>query len=164
MEDNPKIIETNDKYVLDEQGNPVPERDLLKWAAWMEDDKHRRLLKTDLGPLGWVSTIFLGMDHDFLSMLREEQPELSDEQPHWPILWETVVFGGPYDDEQRRYRSKEDAIEGHAELVAMCKLAGKKGRIFYWWFVEWLKYGEIWFLFLKREAQKGIKRLQNSKG
>ena len=102
MEDNPKIIETNDKYVLDEQGNPVPERDLLKWAAWIADDQHRRLLKTDLGPLGVVSTIFLGLDHDFPSIIFEETLALSDELPHWPILWESMVFGGPYDDEQRR--------------------------------------------------------------
>ena len=152
MEDWPVKIGTNDKYILDEQGNPVSERDLLVWAAWIEDEKHRRLLITNLGPLGCVSTIFLGIDHDFLSILNEEQ---------WrrPILWETMVFGGPYDQEQRRYRSQEDALNGHAELVAMCKQAGKNGRYIYWCFVWLAKYGEIWFLLLKRIARECIKRL-----
>jgi hypothetical protein len=158
MADNPKKIEASDlswigQYILDDQGNPVPERDLLKWATWMEDSEHCHFLKTDLGPLGWISTIFLGVDHDFFS--------LNEEQTHCPILWETMVFGGPYDQEQRRYRSREDALQGHAELVAMCRQAGKNGRIFYWWFVEWLKYGEILFGFLMRKVWKSVRRSKN---
>lgn len=152
MVDNPLKFDTKDKYILDEQGNPVPETDLLVWAAWMEDVKHRHLLKTDLGPLGWVSTIFLGLDHDFLSLFYEKQP-------HHPVLWETMVFGGPHDQEQRRYISQKEAFEGHAELVAMCKQAGKNGRYIYWRFVWLAKYGEIWFLLLKRMTRKCIERL-----
>lgn len=33
------------KYILDDEGNPVSEYDLMKWARWIEDKKNRRVEK-----------------------------------------------------------------------------------------------------------------------
>ena len=52
----------------------------------------------------YVSTVFLGLDHNFMGV-----------GP--PLLWESLVFGGEYDGEMRRYTSKEEALRGHKELV-----------------------------------------------
>lgn len=64
-------------YVLDERGEPQRCEDTLTWARWLESaDRH--VASTEVGRL-WVSTVFLGIDHNFF-----------DEGP--PILWETMVF------------------------------------------------------------------------
>jgi hypothetical protein len=115
------------QYMLDGQGNPVPERDLLTWARWMETGT-RVLKQTDLGIWGFVSTVFLALDHNFCLGLDAK-----------PVLWETMIFGGPYDQEQYRYSSREEALAGHEELVAKCMDARKSGKIFYWWLVVFAK-------------------------
>jgi hypothetical protein len=55
-----------------------------------------------------VSTVFLTMDHSFGG---------KD-----PILFETMVFGGQYDDYQWRYSTYEEAESGHQ---AACYLVNK---------------------------------------
>lgn len=60
-------------------------------------------LVTERGTVG-VSTVFLVLDHNH-----------SGVGP--PVLWETMVFGGPDDMAQRRYSSRDAALEGHAETV-----------------------------------------------
>jgi hypothetical protein len=35
-----------------------------------------------------------------------------------PIIFETMVFGGPLDQEQWRYATKEAALAGHDQAVA----------------------------------------------
>jgi len=42
-----------------------------------------------------------------------------------PILWETLVFGGPLDGEMDRYSSYDDAVRGHAAMLARVK-GGKR--------------------------------------
>lgn len=101
----------SDKYILDEEGNAVPEHDLLKWAAWFEDATNRVVAKDSFGKIK-VSTVFLGLDHSF------------DEGE--PILWETMVFGGELDQEMDRYGSLEDAKEGHKKMCELVKENGKK--------------------------------------
>lgn len=67
-------------YILDEHRQPVLEPDWQKWAVWFEHANDlRRVGLTEVGG-SRVSTIFLGLDHNF-----------SDSGP--PILWETMVFG-----------------------------------------------------------------------
>jgi hypothetical protein len=103
-----------DKFILDARGQPVPCGDLLTWAHWYETSAElRRVALDDLGELGRVSTIFLALDHSFSPM--------DDPLTYRPILWETMVFGGPHAYEMRRYMSREAAERGHAEMVKMIR-------------------------------------------
>lgn len=89
-----------DRYILNDAGEPVPEPDLYAWGKWY--DEHDRHVGADqFGPVR-VSTVFLGLDHKFSI----------DAGP--PVLWETMIFGGPHDQYQERYRSRTDALSGHA--------------------------------------------------
>jgi hypothetical protein len=79
----------------------------------MEGGHNRVLAQTEVGPL-LVSTVFLGVDHDFGG------------GP--PVLWETMIFNAPddhpLDGYQDRYTSREAAMEGHARAV----VAAREGR------------------------------------
>jgi hypothetical protein len=57
-----------------------------------------------------VSTVFLGLDHNF-SMVGP------------PLLFETMVFGGPLNGECRRYATWVEAEAGHREVVAQAQEA-----------------------------------------
>lgn len=109
-------------YILDADGAPQPEPSIVAWARWFEDADRRTIAKDEIAGL-LVSTIFLGIDHNW-----------SGVGP--PILWETMVFaplaesepdpiiGGEVarrfcDDRlQWRYSSADAAIAGHAKIVA----------------------------------------------
>ena len=96
-------------YILNEQGEPVVEPDTIKWAKWFEEIANRRVALKTIGNVS-VSTVFLGMDHNF-----------GDEG--LPVLWETLVGGGPLDEEMNRYTSKAAALAGHAAMVERVKNA-----------------------------------------
>jgi len=104
-------------YILNKDGNPVPERDALTWAKWYET-ADRQVALTPFA-WGWVSTIFLGLDHSFVFVF------MSDPLIYEPELWETMVFGGSLNEEMRHYRSREEALEGHREMVERCREAQK---------------------------------------
>lgn len=76
-------------------------------GALLRDANARRIghaaITTDRGRVV-VSTVFLALDHSFTHV-----------GP--PVLWETMTFGGPLDDETIRYSSAEAARAGHAEAV-----------------------------------------------
>jgi len=92
------------QYILNADGDPVPCDNILEWGKWMETaDRHVADDELDGGVR--VSTVFLGLDHAF------HGPP--------PILWETMVFGGPHDQYMDRYSSREAAIEGHKRVVQM---------------------------------------------
>ena len=96
-------------YIRDANGDPQKEPDTIAWAKWFEGgDDMRRVAWDESGP-SVVSTVFLGIDHAF-----HGGP---------PLLWETMVFGGPLDMEQQRYTSQEAALEGHREMVEAVKKA-----------------------------------------
>ena len=86
------------KYILDEQGEPHLENDLMKWARWLEKFDNR-LLANQTRSHSTVSTIFLGLEQG-----------VDDGKP---ILWETKVFGGKCDQECERDSSKKAALKGH---------------------------------------------------
>ena len=97
----------NDKYILDEKGNTIPEPDLLKWASWFEENRDKKRVKADNIGKARISTVFLGIDHSF--------------GEGKPILWETMIFGGEHDDYQKRYTSREEALEGHQKALDLVK-------------------------------------------
>ena len=111
-----------ENYILNEAGEPVAEPALIKWARWFQTGE-RQLAVDEIGDVR-VSTVFLGTDHQF------------GIGP--PLLWESMSFGVPElrkilgrerlirEDmgidfeslEQRRYSSRQDALRGHAQMVA----------------------------------------------
>lgn len=89
-------------YIL-EDGEPVAVLDVLEWARWIEAHPDQRFVgKTPLPGGGRVSTVFLGLNHQF------------GDGP--PILWESMVFGAD-DEVQERYETKAEAEAGHIRLV-----------------------------------------------
>jgi hypothetical protein len=99
----------SDKYILDGH-NAVPIDDLLEWGRWLQTAK-RTVAKDELPSGTRVSTVFLGLDynHGFGS----------------PRIFETMIFGGPLDQEQDRYATWEEAETGHAAMLARAKEAEK---------------------------------------
>lgn len=90
-------------YILDVEGKPQP-TDALTMGKWFaEDETNRRRLACDrIGELK-VSTVFLGLNHQW------------NDGP--PLLWETMVFGLSGDEEiMLRYTSKVDALDGHRQM------------------------------------------------
>jgi hypothetical protein len=101
------------KYILDANGTPIECDDLLMWAQWFETATNRRVAYNKI-PEGEISTVFLGLDHNF-----------GDKGP--PVLYETKVFGGILDGEQDRYSTVVEAKEGHLKMVERV-LASKNSR------------------------------------
>lgn len=99
-------------YRLDDEGEPVPVEDVYEWGEWFETSGAERVLIQERPrPNVFVSTVFLALDHGF--MFRDGEA---------PTLWETMIFGGPLDGFQRRYRSRLDALRGHAAAVGLVEL------------------------------------------
>lgn len=86
---------------------PVRCDDLLEWAEWEERalrDGSYVVAKTNVSSSVEVSTVFLGLDHQW------------GDGP--PILFETMIFGGPRNQTQWRYATWDEAVDGHAYAVA----------------------------------------------
>ncbi len=94
-----------DRYILNANGEPVPCPDLMKWGAWFGNGEGRIVAKTAAGG-SMVSTVFLGLDHNFCG----DGP---------PILWETMIFNGPHDGWQNRYASRQAAYDDHQRIVRL---------------------------------------------
>jgi hypothetical protein len=101
-----------DYWILNAAGEPEQIDDLLEWAQWYEKARRERshVIAQDRdeqegAPDVLVSTIFLALDHRHFG----EGP---------PILWETMILGGPLDGYQMRYCSREEALVGHAKACA----------------------------------------------
>lgn len=104
-----------DKYVLDGHAT-VPWDDLLAWGRWFET-ADRRVALTE-HELFRVSTVFLGLDHQF--------------GPGPPLLFETMAFerGSSSEIECRRYANWEDAELGHKAMVnRLLKTAREAGNV-----------------------------------
>src|SRR5262245_48085717 len=88
------------KYILDGK-NPVEVEDIFEWGRWMEIADRRVARQIING--GDISTVFLGLDHSF------------GQGP--PMLFETMIFGGEYDQEIERYSTWKEAEAGHRRWV-----------------------------------------------
>jgi hypothetical protein len=104
-------------YVLDEAGDPVPEPDPMKWAEWFGTAERHvdqvviRGESTGGEPVR-ISTVFLGLDHNFAP-------------GGAPILYETMVFGGDHDGFTKRYATRAEAWIGHRGCERMVRGAGE---------------------------------------
>ena len=95
-------------YILE---NDVPklEPDTVAWALWFQTAQ-RQVADDELPSGTRVSTVFLSIDHNFSG--RGE-----------PVLYETMIFGGPLDEEQWRYHTKDEALAGHAAALVAARQA-----------------------------------------
>lgn len=93
----------------------VPTSNLGEWAAFFHDIDQRRVARDFIeqpehDPVE-VSTVFLGTDMG------------SFDGP--PILFESMVFGGPLDGQCYRYCTWDEAVAGHKVLTDAAVLEGK---------------------------------------
>ena len=96
-----------DYYIL-EGRTPIPVADVREWGRWLEGQKGKRHVADMTLPSGVrVSTVFLGLDHSF------------GDGP--PMLFETLIFGGPSDGEMWRYSTWEEAETGHKVALALAE-------------------------------------------
>lgn len=93
-------------YWILKDRKPVQVNDVLEWGAWFGNIDNRRVAEDEVGSIR-VSTVFLGIDHQF------------GDGP--PLLFETMVFGGELEDECERYSTWQAAERGHAAMVARVK-------------------------------------------
>jgi hypothetical protein len=96
-------------YILDADHNAKP-AELMEWAKFFEDMSKRRVANDHIGDVR-VSTVFLGLDHSF------------GEGP--PLIFETLIFGGPLDQEMWRYSTWDEAVEGHQHAVDLVREQSK---------------------------------------
>ena len=97
------------KYILKGK-KPVREYDLMKWAIWFES-ADRQVDLTNIDSLDgsiMISTVFLGLDHNFSGQGA-------------PLLFETMIFGGPHNTEMVRTSSWKKAKAAHKYMVEVAK-------------------------------------------
>jgi hypothetical protein len=87
----------------DPDGNPMT---TLEWRKAFET-WDRTVRKTEVNGL-LVSTVWLGMDHNF-------------SQTGPPLIFETMVFGNDGEEYCERYATKTEAKKGHNDAVEWAK-------------------------------------------
>lgn len=90
------------KYILNALGEPQEVKDAVTWAQWFQT-ADRRLALTEVSPTTRVSTVFLGIDHQW------------GNGP--PLLWETMVFRDDRGEECVRTSTRQGAMIAHNEMV-----------------------------------------------
>jgi hypothetical protein len=100
-----RIHRWNSYYILKDR-LAVPVAGMMEWAQWAEThDRH--VASTKIGGC-WISTVFLGLDHNYSGT-------------GLPILFETMIFRGGKGEECWRCESWEQAEKQHAEAVALVR-------------------------------------------
>jgi hypothetical protein len=95
-------------YILDANNNVV-EANIKVWGRFFAS-RNRIVAQTEITDTVRVSTVFTGIDHRF-----------GGRGP--PLLFETMIFGGPLDQSQWRYTSYDDAETGHKVAVRKARAA-----------------------------------------
>jgi hypothetical protein len=90
-------------YILDEDNRPHP-AELMEWGRFFNDIGRRRVAETLVDDGVRISTVFLGINH-----------RLFGNGP--PLIFETMIFGGPLDGGMWRYSTWDDAEVGHEMAV-----------------------------------------------
>jgi hypothetical protein len=96
-------------YILDADHHVV-EVDVGTWGRWFSRFENRVVGFTQVTSAVRVSTVVIGIDHRFA----KRGP---------PLLFETMIFGGPLDGYQKRYASYDDAETGHKAAVRKARAA-----------------------------------------
>lgn len=97
--------------MFDIDGNPI--NDVQTFGRLMGTPEYKIIAQEDVltpsGDMLWVSTVWLGIDHGWMSEV--------------PIIFETMVFAQSMEEEFcQRYATKEEARAGHERVVGALKL------------------------------------------
>jgi len=103
---------TTDLYYILEGHKAVPV-DLMTWAEWFEKNNGNRHVADETIEGVRISTVFLGLDHAYGG------------GP--PMIFETMVFDGPLDQEQDRCSTWEEAEATHAKMKERVVMARSRG-------------------------------------
>ena len=100
-------------YILDDQGNPIPEICHKRWLKWMT--AHDWRVAYDIAGDLQVSTVFLGIHHGL--------GHIFDTVCGPPIVFETMIFQEDNMDElyMKRYSTLNEAVEGHKTALAIAE-------------------------------------------
>src|SRR5262245_11987790 len=90
-------------YILDGKHRPI-KTDVLTWGRWFEDFFANRFVAEKIIGDVRISTVCIVFDHRYFG----DGP---------PLIFETMIFGGEFDQSQWRYSSWDDAVTGHAMAV-----------------------------------------------
>lgn len=104
-------------YILDKNNKPI-ESNLTIYNDWIENNPKRKVVRQEHFGNVFVSTVFLSLDHSFFDSGK-------------PLLWETMIFGGEYDQYQMRYSSYEEALKNHKRMVKKVMLKQPKINFFF---------------------------------
>lgn len=109
-------------FKLAADGRTPVECTTAEWSEWFEGQPAEcQVAFDDLGVLGAVSTIFLGID-----LRTRWNGGVEDPGPD-PLPFESLAIGGPLDGDAKCYATWADARRGHDELAAyLRKLGGGK--------------------------------------
>lgn len=97
------------RYILNGEGKPMLEPDLMTWAQWYQTAE-RHVADTNVENVR-ISTVFLGLDHNY-------------GWPGPPVLYETMIFDAEGEEfDTIRYCTKEEALVGHERQVRKVRAA-----------------------------------------
>ena len=85
----------------DRKGQPM---EMMEWARALETAD--KIVGNDTIDGQHVSTVWLGLNHNLYG----------DDGP--PLIFETMISGGPHDQYCDRYSNEEAALAGHDRIVA----------------------------------------------
>lgn len=87
----------------DRKGNPIT---YDQWSTLRREKSYVTVACTEISDSTIVSTVWLGLNHDFLN--------ISDR----PVIFESMIFSsGPLDEEVQRYCTEDEAEAGHEKMV-----------------------------------------------
>ncbi len=109
-----KIFRGSIEY-YDRKGKPMS---FWQWSGYGNDFEYKIVKQNTYGDF-FVSTVWLGLDHDLPS------------NPECPIIFETMIFiekdrEHELQDYQERYCTEEEAIKGHIEACKLANTAASK--------------------------------------
>ena len=86
------------------RGHEPVQSTVEEWSEWVKQgfDATKRVAQDTVGDVR-VSTVFLGLDHSW------------NGPP--PVLFETMCFGGKWDEYMWRYHTWDEAIAGHQAIM-----------------------------------------------
>jgi hypothetical protein len=90
-------------FILDDDHQVVPVRDVIAWAEWFESHWPHNIAESIVGDVR-ISTVFLGVDASLFDGV--------------PLVFETMLFGGSRDGYAWRYPTWKDALAGHNVALA----------------------------------------------